>query len=587
MFGPRRAITSLLVTQATTLVLTTGAAIAWTVSEIQVWHSQVEVPNETVRIIEGHVQQAIIAPYDYLGTHNVNAKGKAQRSAAEARASLRVLGRLVPALESDVAEATSALNVLESASARLFDGHSTIDDAQPENTAPRSLTLLDQATADMNRTMAKLTANLTNRSSSNQFTNQLGLLAMWSLAIGVYLITGVTARRRFRTNEEQKAQDLTHAIGGAVDALKAINDGEPIPAIPDHPMVEDFKTTVTDVATRLDDLHRTNRRIRRQFTFRHELVEALDLAESETEVIRTATRAARVAFPEKIFQLLVNNDEGTSIEVIEPSAPVACAVTCVESCPAARKGDVLYHHPDMGLSRCPRIVDEDTIVTCSPISVNGQAVAVVQLMGTPLDDGQEELLEALSTAVGVRTGVVRNLAERELAAGTDPLTELANRRAMDEHLRRLDGAEVPYTVIVADLDHFKRINDTHGHETGDRCLQIFADILKETCRDTDIACRAGGEEFSLILSGAGIDAGMAVASRIRAMLHQESRRQGPPFTTSLGIAARPNHGDRAEEILRAADVALYDAKDQGRDRCVVAEVPMSLEVVGLQRADVS
>jgi diguanylate cyclase (GGDEF)-like protein len=73
---------------------------------------------------------------------------------------------------------------------------------------------------------------------------------------------------------------------------------------------------------------------------------------------------------------------------------------------------------------------------------------------------------------------------------------------------------------------------------------------------------------------------MAVASRIRAMLHQESRRHGPPFTTSLGIAARPNHGDRAEEILRAADVALYDAKDQGRDRCVVAEVPMSLEVVG-------
>jgi diguanylate cyclase (GGDEF)-like protein len=463
--------------------------------------------------------------------------------------------------------------------------HITGDDGQTNdglvgNTAPRSLTLLDQATAEMNRSMAKLTANLTNRSSSNQFTNQLGLLAMWSLAIGVYLITGVTARRRFRTNEEQKTQDLNHAIGGAVEALKAINEGAPIPAIPDHPMVEDFKITVTDVATRLDELHRTNRRIRRQFTFRHELVEALDLAESETEVIRTATRAARVAFPEKIFQLLVNNTEGTSIEVIEPTAPVACAVTCVESCPAARKGDVLFHHPDMGLSRCPRIVDEDTIVTCSPISVNGQAVGVIQLMGTPLDDGQEELLEALSTAVGVRTGVVRNLAERELAAGTDPLTELANRRAMDEHLRRLDGAEVPYTVIVADLDHFKRINDTHGHETGDRCLQIFADILKEACRDTDIACRAGGEEFSLILSGAGIDAGMAVASRIRAMLHQESRRHGPPFTTSLGIAARPNHGDRAEEILRAADVALYDAKDQGRDRCVVAEVPMSLEVVG-------
>jgi diguanylate cyclase (GGDEF)-like protein len=344
-------------------------------------------------------------------------------------------------------------------------------------------------------------------------------------------------------------------------------------------MVRDFRSTIQFVAERLDDLQQTNRRIRRQFTFRHELVDALDLAESEEEVVRTASRAARVAFPEKIFQLLVaDTDEGT-IGPIDESAPVACTLSCIESCPAARKGDVLYQHPDMGLSRCPRIQEEDTIVTCAPISVNGQAVGVVQLMGTPLEDGQEELLEALSTAVGVRTGVVRNLAEHELAAGTDPLTELANRRTMDEHMRRLDAAEVPYTVIVADLDHFKSINDTHGHDVGDRCLQLFADILKEACRDTDIACRPGGEEFSLILAGAGTDAGMAVASRIRAMLAQESRRQGPVFTVSLGIAARPSHGDRAEEILRSADVALYDAKDQGRDRCVLAEAPMSLEVM--------
>jgi diguanylate cyclase (GGDEF)-like protein len=287
-----------------------------------------------------------------------------------------------------------------------------------------------------------------------------------------------------------------------------------------------------------------------------------------------------VAFPDKIFQLLVaNTDEGT-ISPIDDSSPVACSLKCIESCPAARKGDVIYHYPEMGLSRCPRIHDEDTLVTCAPISVNGQAVGVVQLMGAPLADGQEELLEALSTAVGVRTGVVRNLAERELAAGTDPLTELANRRAMDEHMRRLDDAGVPYTVIVADLDHFKRINDTHGHDVGDRCLQLFADILKEACRDTDIACRPGGEEFALILSGAGTDAGLAVASRIRAMLAQESRRQGPIFTASLGIANRPIHGEQSEEILRSADVALYDAKDQGRDRCVVAGIPMSLEVVG-------
>jgi len=579
-----RTITPILVTQAATLVLTTGVAIAWTTSELKSWHSQVEIPQQTMQDIEGHIQEAVIAPFNYIGTRNPEAAIAAQRSTSEALASLKILGNLVPNLKPYTEDTRAALEVLDDASAALWDGHAAVADfeatSEDISALPPSLALLEEAKSGVDRSLGILNRKVSEHASQHQTSNRLGLLALWTAALGIYLITGFTARRRFVRNERDKNTKLTTAIDGAVEALQAASSGNPVPTIPDHPMVNNFKTTIRVVASRLDELHQTNRRIRRQFTFRHELVDALDLAESENEVIRTATRAARVAFPEKIFQLLVAQpDEGT-IEPIVEAAPVACSVSCIESCPAARKGDVLHHHPDMGLSRCPRIQDEDTIVTCSPISVNGQAVGVVQLMGTPLADGQEELLEALSTAVGVRTGVVRNLAERELAAGTDPLTELANRRAMDEHLRRLDGAEVPYTVIVADLDHFKQINDTHGHNVGDRCLQLFADILKEACRDTDIACRPGGEEFSLILSGAGTDAGMAVASRIRAMLAQETRRQGPVFTVSLGIAARPIHGDRAEEIMRSADVALYDAKDQGRNRCVLAEVPMSLEVVG-------
>jgi len=580
MAGSQRTITPLLTIQAATLVLATGAAIAWTITELRDWHSQVDVPHRTVRDIESHVQAAIIAPYNYLGTQDARARMQANKANAKAQASLSVLGNLLPAVHNEVESTRSSLLVLEDASAQLWDGHAAVNDAEQTSGAPLSTHLLDEATDDVQRNLVALSNTVSQHTSEHQISNRIGVLGLWGAAIGVYLFTSFGARRRFIRNQAAKEQELTHAIDSAVGALHAAHSGKPVPAIPDHPLVNDFKVTIHQVADTLSDLHQTNKRIRRQFTFRHELVDALDLAESESEVIRTAHRAARVAFPEKIFQLLVaNTDEGT-IAPIDDTAPVACTVNCIESCPAARKADVLHHHPDMGLSRCPRIQDEDTIVTCSPISVNGQAVGVVQLMGTPLDDGQEELLEALSTAVGVRTGVVRNLAERELAAGTDPLTGLANRRAMDEHMRRLDVAEVPYTVIVADLDHFKSINDTHGHEVGDRCLQIFADILKEACRDTDIACRPGGEEFALILSGAGTDAGMAVASRIQAMLAQESRRQGPIFTASIGIASRPTHGDRSEEILRSADVALYDAKDQGRDRCIVAEIPMSLEVMG-------
>ncbi len=575
-----RKITPLLATQAVTLVLATGASVVWTFTELRNWHAQVEAPTRALRDVESNSQRAIIAPYDYLGTGSRDAKGDAKTAAIEARASLRLIRNLVPSLRSEVDNTTAALKILEDASAQLWDGHAAVIDADSESRTPPSTRLVDEASGALRLQLNRLSAGVNQHTSGHQITHRLGILGLWGAAIGVYLLTGFTARRRHIVNEVERKEALTEAIGGAVNALKAAHSGRPVPIIPDHPMVSDFKQAVHLVADKLTDLQKTNRRIRRQFTFRNELVDALDLAESEADVIRTAHRAARVAFPEKIFQLLVADPEDGTVRPIDDDAPVACSLKCIESCPAARRGSVLHQRPENGLSRCPRLDDDNMIVTCAPISVNSQAAGVVQLMGTPLEDGQQALLEALSTAVGVRTGVVRNLAERELAAGTDPLTELANRRAMDEHMRRLDAAAVPYTVVVADLDHFKSINDTHGHDVGDKCLQLFAEILRDACRDTDIACRPGGEEFCLILSGAGTDAGMAVASRIHAMLAQESRRTGPVFTVSIGIAARPNHGHRAEEILRAADVALYDAKDQGRDQSVVAEIPMTLEVMG-------
>ncbi len=568
-----KAITPLIAAQASALVLITGVATAWTVQGVREWRTQIEVPQQAIRTVEARVQEARIAPYDFLGTQDPAARKRGQRAVAEAHASLELLSTLQPDLTEEVADTQSALRMLESASAAIWERD--ILDAD----APASTVLLAEADAEVTTAMGSLSSHITSQASLQPTISWMGMLGMWGAAFGIYLVTGLTARRRFIKANQSQAAELDTAIGNVTSALNAAREGEPVPKIPDHPITRTFAQAVDELAGAMVDLHKSNQRIRRQFTFRHELVDALDLADTEDEVVRTAVRAARVAFPEKRFQLLV---AGTDLELCAPvdeAAPVACSLQKTESCPAIRKACTLHHHPDMGLARCPRIKSEATVLTCSPVAVNGQSVGVVQLMGDALDDGQEELLEALSGALGGRMGVVRNLAERDLAAGTDPLTGLANRRAMDEHLRRLDASEVPYSVIVADLDHFKSINDTHGHDVGDKCLQLFAGILHEVSRDTDTAARPGGEEFALILSGAGVDAGMAVASRIRAMLAQATRRQGPTFTASLGIAARPQHGERAEEVLRAADVALYDAKDQGRDQCIAA-IPMSLEIVG-------
>jgi diguanylate cyclase (GGDEF)-like protein len=568
-----RAITPLLAIQAGSLVLITGVAIAWTVQGVREWRSTIEVPQQTIRLVEARVHTARIAPYDYLGTQDLSARDRGQRASAEAHASLGVLGRLMPDFADEVAQTQSALRMLDSAAAGIWDGIPLLEGATP------STTLLAEADLELSAAMGILSSKITHHATSQPTISWIGMAGMWGAAFGIYLVTGLTARHRFVQARRAEEDELSTAIGSVTDALNAAREGDQLPTITDHPITRPFAQAVDQIAEAMVDLHASNKRIRRQFTFRHELVDALDLAETEDEVMRTAVRAARVAFPKKRFQLLVTGKDDEPCTPVDESAPVACSLQKTESCPAVRKACTLHHHPDMGLARCPRIKNDATVLTCSPLSVNGQSIGVVQLIGEALDDGQEELLEALSGAVSGRMGVVRDLAERDLAAGTDPLTGLANRRAMDEHLKRLDGSDVPYAVITADLDHFKTINDTHGHDVGDRCLQLFANILHEVSRDTDTAARPGGEEFALILSGASVDAGMAVASRIRAMLAQATRRQGPGFTASLGIAAHPQHGDRAEEVLRAADVALYDAKDQGRDQCVAA-IPMSLEILG-------
>jgi len=160
-----------------------------------------------------------------------------------------------------------------------------------------------------------------------------------------------------------------------------------------------------------------------------------------------------------------------------------------------------------------------------------------------------------------------------LQAMRDPLTGLYNRRQLEESLhrevlraRRLGGT---VGVMAIDVDHFKRINDTLGHEVGDRALRGIAEELASCVREEDIACRAGGEEFIIILPGTGK---MALRTRAEAVRRAIERAQIPAgdgtlkLTVSIGLASFPSHGDTGQALLRAADVALYKAKGAGRNR---------------------
>jgi diguanylate cyclase (GGDEF)-like protein len=163
----------------------------------------------------------------------------------------------------------------------------------------------------------------------------------------------------------------------------------------------------------------------------------------------------------------------------------------------------------------------------------------------------------------------RQRADLEALAASDPLTGLGNYRAFHEQLERnVTEARVLGTalsVVALDLDHFKMINDTYGHGEGDKLLQATALTLSRTVRDGDFVARVGGEEFGLLLKGAGAETAAALAERCRAVL-AALEVPGAPLSCSAGVACFPAHGKDPSQLLESADGALYWAKRSGRNR---------------------
>jgi diguanylate cyclase (GGDEF)-like protein len=160
----------------------------------------------------------------------------------------------------------------------------------------------------------------------------------------------------------------------------------------------------------------------------------------------------------------------------------------------------------------------------------------------------------------------------------DPITKLFNRRYMEETLiREVSRAQrnnQPLSVIMIDIDHFKEFNDSFGHEAGDLVLLSLARFLSTRVRGSDVACRYGGEEFTLILPSATLDLARKRAEQIREGIQSIQVKYGGqtlgPITLSLGVAVFPDHGVTGEAILQLADAALYRAKQTGRNRVVVS-----------------
>ncbi len=262
-----------------------------------------------------------------------------------------------------------------------------------------------------------------------------------------------------------------------------------------------------------------------------------------------------------------------------------------DDCWALRRGKVHRVRDSHSSLRCTHISRPPANgYLCVPLAAQGETLGVLYLeypdlnvvsaAGPPPTPGQLEALDRQASAVGERISLaLANLRLREVLRGQslrDPLTGLYNRRYMEESLereyRRAVRNNQSVALLMLDIDHFKRFNDLFGHQAGDTLLRALGDFLLQRTRGQDAACRYGGEEFALILSGASSEAALKRAELLREDLkHLTVQHAGQVLgsvTLSIGVSSYPGHAT-SEDLLKAADQALYRAKAEGRDRVIV------------------
>ncbi|KZM44087.1 hypothetical protein OA90_27100 [Labrenzia sp. OB1] len=256
-----------------------------------------------------------------------------------------------------------------------------------------------------------------------------------------------------------------------------------------------------------------------------------------------------------------------------------------DSCWSLRKNTV--HHSHKGELVCRHLKDSGrTDAVCIPLMAQGEVVGVIHLKETPKRTFTDMELD-IAKSIGKETAIaVSNLKLRETLeqqALLDPLTRLYNRRYLEERFDRLiaraDREEMPFWLLIIDVDHFKKYNDQFGHDAGDFVLTQLAKLFHQHTSETHTACRLGGEEFAIVISGIPHEEAMAFSEALRLSVENlpftfEGRPLGQ-VTISAGLASYPQDGDRLSSLLKTGDERLYVAKHRGRNQiCDAALVEM-------------
>ena len=315
--------------------------------------------------------------------------------------------------------------------------------------------------------------------------------------------------------------------------------------------------------------------------FDAQLVRAFDMADTEESALGIASRALEQSGTDLAGQILFADSSDAHLQTVtlvnQSDGHGCCEVATPRGCPAIRNGHSLHFDQGDQLDSCPYLYERSAAgltAVCVPVSIVGRATGVVHATrtGAPFTAMERDRIETVARQAGQRVGMLRATAQTQLQASTDPLTGLLNRRSMENEVRQMVKQQVPYTAALLDLDHFKMLNDTYGHETGDRALRLFSRTLRNTVRATDVVSRHGGEEFVVVFPYASPSDAVAVLERVRLELVVAlGDGRTPMFTMSAGLADSSEGVDH-EAVLALADERLLAAKRAGRDRLFATDV---------------
>ncbi|HEY3722851.1 MAG TPA: GGDEF domain-containing protein [Acidimicrobiia bacterium] len=349
-------------------------------------------------------------------------------------------------------------------------------------------------------------------------------------------------------------------------------------------MLVAFGVVARSARSRDERLEHLDRDLHREYE-RNELdarlQRSLEMARTEPAAYQLIGRALQETAAGLPSELLVADSSRAHFRQVanteaDDAGETGCPVTAPADCPAAIWGQTQIWASSTALDACPYLRSRpsgECSAVCVPVSIGGNTVGVVHTTapdGNPPDERTVVKIELVARKVGDRVGMMRAFQRSQTQAHTDPLTGLMNRRSLEEKVRAMTEDGTSYCAVYADLDHFKQLNDLHGHDAGDQALRLFARVLRDSVRPHDLTARYGGEEFVVVLPDCPISDAYAVINRLRdALRDAQASVSTPQFTASFGItAARPEN--TFSETLELADAALLKAKAAGRDRIVIS-----------------